>query len=94
MNGVNGRLVTGPNGNTLFLPATGSYWIDSSLQEEGVWGSYWARKRSGYEPPHLNGQPYGQPYAHVMGFNSGHLEWFGDYRCDGLAVRAVRNSLK
>ena len=37
--GVNGQLVIGPNGNTIFLPASGSYW-DNSFQgkeEEGLY---------------------------------------------------------
>ena len=39
-NGVNGYLVTGPNGNTLFLPAAGSR-HDGSFSDVGSWGSYW-----------------------------------------------------
>lgn len=41
-NGVNGQLVTGPNGNTLFLPA-GGYKNDSTLKIMGVYGFYWSR---------------------------------------------------
>ena len=39
-NGVAGRLLTGPNGNTLFLPAAGGY-SDSVLYSTGVIGYYW-----------------------------------------------------
>ena len=40
-NGVNGRLFTAPNGNTLFLPAAGS--PDFSLfYPAGSWGLYWS----------------------------------------------------
>ena len=41
-NGVNGRLVTGLNGNTLFWPAAGEI-IDRSLQFAGSNGWYWSR---------------------------------------------------
>ena len=42
MNGVYGGLVTGPNGNTLFLPAAGSR-FDSSHYDAGSFGFYWSR---------------------------------------------------
>ena len=39
-NGVNGLLVTGTNGNSIFLPAAG--WYESNhLDYEGMYGSYW-----------------------------------------------------
>ena len=41
-NGVNGELGTGPNGNTLFLPAAG-YWDGTSLLSEGSISHYWSR---------------------------------------------------
>lgn len=40
-NGVNGRLFTGTNGNSLFLPAAGYRW-NSSLISDGDWGVYWS----------------------------------------------------
>ena len=40
-NGVNGYKVTGPNGNSIFLPATG-YRYGSSLYVAGSFGSYWS----------------------------------------------------
>ena len=40
-NGVNGRLFTASNGNTLFLPAAG-YRFGSSLDETGLYGYYWS----------------------------------------------------
>ncbi|MBQ4476329.1 MAG: hypothetical protein II935_09075, partial [Bacteroidales bacterium] len=40
-NGVNGRLFTGPNGNSIFLPAAG-YRFDSSLYDVGSYGYYWS----------------------------------------------------
>ena len=38
--GHNGYLVTGPNGNTIFLPATG--YRDSYLMSDGTDGNYWS----------------------------------------------------
>ena len=41
-NGVNGLLLIGSNGNTMFLPAVG-YRQDESLNRVGVLGYYWSR---------------------------------------------------
>ncbi|MBR3947758.1 MAG: hypothetical protein IKJ56_11790, partial [Bacteroidales bacterium] len=41
MNGVNGRLFTGPNGNSIFLPAAGCRLV-SSLYNAGSSGDYWS----------------------------------------------------
>jgi hypothetical protein len=40
-NGVNGELVTGPNGKTLFLPAAG-YRENDEVNKVGEWGMYWS----------------------------------------------------
>ena len=40
-NGANGLLITGPNGNSIFLPAAGSR-SDSSLDKAGFSGCYWS----------------------------------------------------
>ncbi len=40
-NGINGYKVTGPNGNSIFLPAAG-YRNNMSLLSTGSWGSYWS----------------------------------------------------
>ena len=39
-NGVNGMKVTGPNGNSIFLPAAG--WRDGTLSGRGSLGNYWS----------------------------------------------------
>ncbi len=41
LNGVNGQLLTGPNGNTLFLPLAGDRYRNS-LEDAGSWGYYWS----------------------------------------------------
>lgn len=38
--GVNGCIVTGPNGKQIFLPATGSYGYE--VYDAGEWGEYWS----------------------------------------------------
>lgn len=40
-NGINGIRVTGPNGNSVFLPAAGNRW-DEHLGSDGSFGYYWS----------------------------------------------------
>lgn len=80
-NGVNGRLFTGPNGNSIFLPAAG-YRNDSSLIFAGSIGHYWS---SSLDSSNTNN-------AWSLYFYSGYCGMSGDYRCNGLSVRAVCQS--
>ncbi len=48
-NGVNGRLFTASNGNSLFLPAAGVRY-DSDLDRAGSWGYYWSSSLSTVYP--------------------------------------------
>lgn len=84
MNGVNGRLVTGPNGNTMFMPAAGCYRSSGSLVNVGKDVYYWSRTRglSDYY------------YACSLTFDSNLVYglWNNDKRCYGFVVRAVRVS--
>ena len=82
-NGVNGRLFTGPNGNTLFLPAAGGRW-DESLYNAGSGGYYWSRTLGSSSPS----------LAFFLGFyfNSGYVGWGSVDRYYGFTVRAVRVS--
>jgi hypothetical protein len=83
-NGVNGQLVTGPNGNTIFLPAAGSRWNDS-LYVAGSYGFYWSRTL------YAN---YSR-YAYYLNFNSSYVSWdYYYFRNYGYSVRAVRVSEK
>ena len=41
VNGVAGALVTGPNGKSIFLPASGERW-QTSNNDAGVYGNYWS----------------------------------------------------
>lgn len=40
--GVSGRLVTGPNNNTIFLPASGYRYKEEPINARGLHGSYWS----------------------------------------------------
>ena len=77
-NGVNGRLVTGPNGKSIFLPAAG-YRYDTFLNNAGSFGYYWSSSLS-------TGYPRDARFVY---FYSGSV--FRDYyrRYHGLSVRPV-----
>ena len=77
-NGVNGRLVTGPNGNSIFLPAAG-YRSDTKLYNAGSVGEYWTPAL--YE--------YSSYDARVMYFNSEGAKLSASDRSLGMPVRPV-----
>ncbi len=79
-NSVNGYLVTGPNGNKLFLPAAGAY-FGNSLYDDGINGYYWL--------PTLNDEC---SLANGLYISSGIWSIWGNEfgsRCSGFTVRAV-----
>ena len=79
-NGVNGGLVTGPNGNTLFLPAGGMR-NGTSLDFQDIDGDYWSRTIHSWI----------SSGAYALDFYSGVWGWDGDLiRSYGYSVRAVR----
>lgn len=79
MNGVEGHLVTGPNGYTLFFPAAG--YINASTQHDaGSSASIWSRSLN-------EGTTY---EAYYIGFNPGSVVTFSNSRMLGNSVRAVR----
>jgi hypothetical protein len=53
INGVNGHQITGPNGNSIFLPATGAI-TKLGLQNEGSSGYYWINSISSTNPYNAN----------------------------------------
>ena len=59
INGINGHVITGPNGNTIFLPATGAI-TTSGLQNAGESGYYWINSISTTSPYNAN-DIYNQP---------------------------------
>ena len=77
-NGVDGRLVTGPNGNTLFLPATG--FRSEASHDQGSYGNYWSRTTDfAY-------------FAYYLYFTSPNVAFDRYYRSLGRTIRAVRAS--
>ena len=53
-NGVKGARVTGPNGNSIFLPAAGGYWSGTDIHNEGSAGYYWSNSLETQEPSSAN----------------------------------------
>ena len=78
VNGVNGIVVTGPNGNSIFLPAAG-YRLSSngSLYNVGSYGYYWSALS------------YGTNNGHMLGFGSSGWCWSYYDRAYGYLVRPV-----
>ena len=77
-NGVEGYKVTGPNGNSIFLPAAG-YRDGTGAYNRGSVGFCWSSSL---------GSDYSNN-AYYLYFSSGNHVWNGKYRCDGLSVRPV-----
>ncbi|MBE6307686.1 MAG: DUF1566 domain-containing protein [Bacteroidales bacterium] len=74
LNGVEGYRVTGPNGNSIFLPAAG-YRGGTG----GTSGYYWSSSL-------CSSRSY---YAYYLYFYSGYFEWYNDKRSFGYSVRPV-----
>lgn len=81
MNDIKGYKVIGPNGNSIFLPATG-YRNGTSLNLVGVYGYYWSSTPYVYESD--------DHYAYGPRFNGGvFYDSAFAYRYYGLPVRPV-----
>ncbi len=85
LNGVKGRMATGPNGNTIFLPVAGNYVEDLALgycylSYAGSWGHYWSRT--------LSSSPTYRAY--ILSIESGVHGNSPHERYVGMTVRAVR----
>ena len=76
--GVNGELVTGPNGNSIFLPAAGSR-FRTDLYRDGFEGNYWSSCLFTDSPT----------FGLFLYFNSGGYYQSNATRRDGFSVRAV-----
>ena len=77
-NGVNGCKVTGPNGNSIFLPAAG-FRLGSSLRDAGSYGGYWG------STPDEGGSS--SAYSLYFGSDDHFMIHFNRY--NGLSVRPV-----
>ncbi len=82
--GVAGRIVTGTNGNSIFLPAAG-YRFASSLTNAGSYGYYWSS--SLYESGSNSG-------AYIFNLGSENHYTNGGSRCYGRSVRPVQSPVK
>ena len=77
--GKNGYKVTGPSGNSIFLPAAGCRLLDSSLYSAGSYGSCWSSSLDA-------GFPYRAWYVYFG--SSDVYRYYGSRFC-GLSVRPV-----
>ena len=78
-NGVNGYKVTSKtNGNSIFLPAAGDR-RGTSVSGVGSYGHYWSSSLYESDPS--------RPY--FLGFKSGNVDWYYNFRDYGLTIRAV-----
>lgn len=77
LNGINGYEITGPNGNSIFMPVAG-YGVGNGVYDLDSFGRYWSSElKSG-----SNDAAYG------LDFGNGYY-WNGDYRWHGRSVRPV-----
>ena len=70
LNGVNGCKVTGPNGNSIFLPAAGGR-SEADVIERGLAGYYWS---SSFDDDHNDAVGmmfYDEDYEYVYGSPAG-----------------------
>jgi hypothetical protein len=79
MNGVDGYTITGPNGNSIFLPISG-YFSDTNVEDIGYNGTYWSsEQKSDYSS---------QAYV-IDIYNDGDISLFANSRYYGLSIRPV-----
>ena len=83
-NGVKGYKVTGPNGNNIFLPATG-YRYDLTLSSVGSDGNYWSSTAHEY----ITDMSSYICYGFDLNFNSGQHKMDYSLRYYGQSVRPV-----
>ena len=81
-NGVNGRLFTASNGNSLFLPAAGYRWDDGELDDAGSYGDYWSSTLRSVYPQD----------AWDFYFGSDYYGMYDAHRDYGRSVRPVRSA--
>lgn len=76
--GSNGYRITGPNGNSIFLPAAGR-WIGDTVNYTNFSGLYWI------------GSPVDPQVAFCLLFDMDlHSSFCSDYRYNGMPIRPVR----
>lgn len=80
LNNVSGCIVTGPSGNSIFLPA-GGFYENENLKGLGEWGSYWSSTNFFRD--------YSARAAYELEFEKDSHDRFLIGRCLGLLVRPV-----
>lgn len=83
LNGVTGYRVTGPNGNSIFLPAAGFRFASSNFGGDYL-SYYWSGT--------LNPNPGYSDYAYYLETTPDYYEWLSAARYIGQSVRAVRDA--
>lgn len=78
MKNIGGYMVTGVNGNAMFLPAAG-YCENSNVSDIGVYGNYWSNSLNEENPT----------IAYYLGFRSTYTFKNSYNRCYGRSVRGV-----
>ena len=79
VNGVNGQKVTGPNGNSIFLPAAGNRY-GTELIGRGSNGDYWCGTLSEHVIK----------YTYTLGLGNGYRDRYVSNRYTGTPVRPVK----
>lgn len=79
VNGVNGYRFTAANGNSIFLPVTGSR-TGETVSSEGTLGAYWTANLDEIDADH----------ASALSFNEGSVKVSSANLYEGLAIRPVR----
>jgi hypothetical protein len=81
LNKVKGYIITGPNGNSIFLPAAGILQdFDEQPKNVGVYGVYWSNSLNKDEPCFA---------GNLDTYKDNHYAGKRIYRFSGLSVRAV-----
>ena len=79
-----GYLVTGPNGNSIFLPAAGCHNCDDTFDGIGNKGYYWSSTKSSFK----NGSEW--DYCNNLMFNSSKTDTYLTWTCCGMSIRLVK----
>lgn len=74
----NGYKITGSNGNSIELPASGARTCSGYVESEGKYGNYWSST------------PYNSSYSWRLGFGCHGVRVEEDNRCEGYSVRLIQ----
>lgn len=85
--GVGGDIVTGPNGNSIFIPAAGGYFDSPGdvKESEGTIGYYWTTSQM--DPNGASILAYN--FSFNKNYNSGSPSYGSNKRCCGFSIRPV-----